>query len=102
MESEITIVDQSRCSYVNDERDCKSSKELHSKIKVKAENHYNHLIFEIGTPESFKEELVVRSCLPKEKLYNAIKNEIKLYNPISSDLDVLRTSLYSNLMICVH
>ena len=87
LESEITIVDQSRCSYVNNEGDCTSSKEFRSKIKVKAENHYNHLIFEIGQPEPFKEELVVRSCLPKEKLYNAIKSEIQLdYDTFHQDV----------------
>jgi phenylalanyl-tRNA synthetase beta chain len=32
-------------------------------------------------------------------LFSELKNEIKLSNPISSDLNVLRTSLYSNLMI---
>jgi len=32
-------------------------------------------------------------------LFSELKNEIKLSNPISTDLDVLRTSLYSNLMI---
>jgi len=32
-------------------------------------------------------------------LFSELKDEIKLSNPISSDLDVLRTSLYSNLMI---
>jgi len=32
-------------------------------------------------------------------LFSELKNEIKLSNPISSDLDVLRSSLYSNLMI---
>jgi phenylalanyl-tRNA synthetase beta chain len=31
--------------------------------------------------------------------FSELKNEIKLSNPISSDLNVLRTSLYSNLMI---
>jgi len=34
-----------------------------------------------------------------DKYFSSINNEIKLSNPISSDLDVLRTSLYSNLMI---
>ena len=34
-----------------------------------------------------------------DKLFSELKNEIKLSNPISSDLDVLRSSLYSNLMI---
>jgi len=34
-----------------------------------------------------------------DALFSELKNEIKLFNPISSDLDVLRTSLYSNLMI---
>ena len=32
-------------------------------------------------------------------LFSELKNEIKLSNPISSDLDVLRSSLYSNLML---
>jgi len=32
-------------------------------------------------------------------LFSELENEIKLSNPISSDLDVLRSSLYSNLMI---
>ena len=32
-------------------------------------------------------------------LFSELKNEIKLSNPISSDLDVLRSSLYSNLII---
>ena len=32
-------------------------------------------------------------------LFSELKNEIRLSNPISSDLDVLRSSLYSNLMI---
>ncbi len=31
-------------------------------------------------------------------LFSELKNEIKLSNPISSDLDVLRSSLYSNLL----
>ena len=31
-------------------------------------------------------------------LFSGLKSEIKLSNPISSDLDVLRSSLYSNLM----
>tara|TARA_B100000029_G_scaffold379011_1_gene373816 strand:- start:35 stop:1300 length:1266 start_codon:yes stop_codon:yes gene_type:complete len=31
--------------------------------------------------------------------FSELKNEIKLSNPISSDLDVLRSSLYSNLVI---
>jgi len=31
-------------------------------------------------------------------LFSELKNEIKLSNPISSDLDVLRSSLYSNLI----
>jgi len=34
-----------------------------------------------------------------DKLFSELKEEIKLYNPISSDLDVLRSSLYSNLTI---
>jgi phenylalanyl-tRNA synthetase beta chain len=34
-----------------------------------------------------------------DNLFSELKNEIKLFNPISSDLDVLRSSLYSNLMI---
>jgi len=33
--------------------------------------------------------------------FSELKEEIKLSNPISSDLDVLRSSLYSNLMIAV-
>ena len=32
-------------------------------------------------------------------LFSELKNEIKLENPISSDLDVMRSSLYTNLMI---
>jgi len=36
-----------------------------------------------------------------DALFSELKNEIKLSNPISSDLDVLRSSLYSNLMISV-
>jgi len=32
-------------------------------------------------------------------LFSELKNEIKLSNPISTDLDVLRSSLYSNLII---
>jgi phenylalanyl-tRNA synthetase beta chain len=36
-----------------------------------------------------------------DNLFSELKNEIKLSNPISSDLDVLRSSLYSNLMISV-
>jgi len=32
-------------------------------------------------------------------LFSELKTEIKLSNPISSDLDVLRSSLYSNLII---
>jgi len=32
-------------------------------------------------------------------LFSELKTEIKLSNPISTDLDVLRSSLYSNLMI---
>ena len=32
-------------------------------------------------------------------LFSELQNEIKLSNPISSDLDVLRSSLYSNLII---
>jgi len=32
-------------------------------------------------------------------LFSELKNEIRLSNPISSDLDVLRSSLYSNLII---
>ncbi len=32
-------------------------------------------------------------------MFSELKNQIKLSNPISSDLDVLRTSLYSNLII---
>jgi len=34
-----------------------------------------------------------------DKLFSELKNEIKLSNPISSELDVLRSSLYSNLVI---
>ncbi len=34
-----------------------------------------------------------------DNLFSELKNEIRLSNPISSDLDVLRSSLYSNLMI---
>jgi len=34
-----------------------------------------------------------------DNFFSELKNEIKLSNPISSDLDVLRSSLYSNLMI---
>jgi len=34
-----------------------------------------------------------------DNLFSELKKEIKLSNPISSDLDVLRTSLYSNLII---
>ena len=34
-----------------------------------------------------------------DTLFSELKNEIKLSNPISSDLDVLRSSLYSNLII---
>ena len=34
-----------------------------------------------------------------DNLFSELKNEIKLFNPISSDLDVLRSSLYSNLII---
>jgi phenylalanyl-tRNA synthetase beta chain len=34
-----------------------------------------------------------------DTLFSELKNEIKLFNPISSDLDVLRSSLYSNLII---
>jgi len=34
-----------------------------------------------------------------DTLFSELKTEIKLSNPISSDLDVLRSSLYSNLMI---
>jgi len=34
-----------------------------------------------------------------DNLFSELKDEIKLSNPISSDLGVLRTSLYSNLMI---
>ena len=34
-----------------------------------------------------------------DSLFSELKKEIKLSNPISSDLDVLRSSLYSNLMI---
>ncbi len=34
-----------------------------------------------------------------DNLFSELKTEIKLSNPISGDLDVLRSSLYSNLMI---
>ena len=34
-----------------------------------------------------------------DNLFSELKNEIKLTNPISSDLNVLRSSLYSNLII---
>ncbi len=34
-----------------------------------------------------------------DSFFSELKNEIKIFNPISSDLDVLRSSLYSNLMI---
>jgi len=34
-----------------------------------------------------------------DNLFSELKDEIKLSNPISSDLDVLRSSLYSNLII---
>jgi len=34
-----------------------------------------------------------------DNLFSELKKEIKLSNPISSDLDVLRSSLYSNLII---
>ena len=34
-----------------------------------------------------------------DTLFSEEKNKIKLFNPISSDLDVLRSSLYSNLII---
>jgi len=34
-----------------------------------------------------------------DNLFSELENEIKLSNPISNDLDVLRSSLYSNLMI---
>jgi len=34
-----------------------------------------------------------------DAMFSELKNEIKLSNPISSDLDVLRSSLYSNLII---
>jgi phenylalanyl-tRNA synthetase beta chain len=34
-----------------------------------------------------------------DNLFSELKDDIRLSNPISSDLDVLRTSLYSNLMI---
>ncbi len=36
-----------------------------------------------------------------DKLFSELKNEIRLSNPISGDLDVLRSSLYSNLIISV-
>jgi len=34
-----------------------------------------------------------------DSMFSELKNQIKLSNPISSDLDVLRSSLYSNLII---
>ena len=34
-----------------------------------------------------------------DSFFSELKNEIKISNPISSDLDVLRSSLYSNLII---
>ena len=34
-----------------------------------------------------------------DTLFSELKNKIKLSNPISSDLDVLRSSLYSNLIL---
>ena len=34
-----------------------------------------------------------------DNLFSELKSEIKLTNPISSDLNVLRSSLYSNLII---
>ena len=34
-----------------------------------------------------------------DNLFSELKNQIRLSNPISSDLDVLRSSLYSNLII---
>ena len=34
-----------------------------------------------------------------DSFFSELKNEIKLFNPISSDLNVLRSSLYSNLVI---
>ena len=34
-----------------------------------------------------------------DNLFSEVKDEIRLSNPISSDLNVLRTSLYSNLLI---
>ncbi len=34
-----------------------------------------------------------------DTLFSELKNEVKLSNPISSDLDVLRSSLYSNLLL---
>jgi len=34
-----------------------------------------------------------------DNLFSELKNEIKLSNPISGDLDILRSSLYSNLII---
>ena len=34
-----------------------------------------------------------------DTVFSELKSEIKLFNPISSDLDVLRSSLYSNLII---
>tara|TARA_B100000579_G_scaffold182877_1_gene149039 strand:+ start:5279 stop:7681 length:2403 start_codon:yes stop_codon:yes gene_type:complete len=36
-----------------------------------------------------------------DKYFSELKNELKISNPISSDLDVLRSSIYSNLMIHV-
>ena len=35
-----------------------------------------------------------------DSLFSELKNQIKLSNPISNDLDVMRASLYSNLMLC--
>jgi len=34
-----------------------------------------------------------------DNYFSELKDEIRLFNPISSDLDVLRSSIYSNLMI---
>jgi len=34
-----------------------------------------------------------------DNFFSELKNDIKISNPISSDLDILRSSLYSNLMI---
>ena len=36
-----------------------------------------------------------------DKQFSKGENEIKIFNPISSDLDVLRRSIFSNLSICI-